>query len=584
MGQMKRPIAALIITLCLIQQAVAASIPKVVRDELRRANIPLSSVGIVVQKVDTNTALTSRNAERAMNPASTMKLLTTFAALEILGPAYRWKTEAYLDGKLENGVLHGDLVFKGYGDPKLTVEQFWMWLRELRLRGLREIRGDVVLDRSFFEDIDHDPAEFDNDPTRAYNVGPNALLLNFNALHLRLIPNATSTDALLEPDLSGYMLNNRVKTVARRPCSGGDNYTAHLEEHSIVLEGTIPVDCGEVDDYFSLLPHGDYFFAVFSALWKEMGGTLQGGMREGRAPADHEAFSTHFSAPLSEVIRDINKYSNNIMARQVFLTLGTAVPESTHTVEANHAQDLMQEEDVIALIDDPGELPSPEGSQPLQTANGTQPDGLPSNDLAVAQLPTPVKVRTNEANPFPAEGWTESPPDAGPSGDPGIAIVPPAASPGSAPVGAPTLRVEPPAASIPRSIVAMRLWLKSEHMDFPELVLENGAGLSRKERISPQHLAELLRHASHSRYAAEFEASLPILGMDGTMTKRFKDNEIAGYAHIKTGMLQGVKSIAGYVNTHSGNQWTVVFLVNHRNASLSQPAQDALIEWLQKWH
>ena len=124
-----------------------------------------------------------------------MKLLTTFASLETLGPAYRWKTEAYLNGKLENGVLEGDLVFKGYGDPKLTVEQFWMWLRELRQRGLREIRGDVVLDHSFFEAVSEDPAEFDHDPTRAYNVGTSALLLNFNALHLHLIPNGHETIA-----------------------------------------------------------------------------------------------------------------------------------------------------------------------------------------------------------------------------------------------------------------------------------------------------------------------------------------------------------------------------------------------------
>jgi D-alanyl-D-alanine carboxypeptidase/D-alanyl-D-alanine-endopeptidase (penicillin-binding protein 4) len=515
MGQMKLLFTALLVTLCVAQQVLAASLPKSVRDELRRANIPLSSVGIVVQKHDSGTSLLSRNAELAMNPASTMKLLTTFASLEMLGPAYRWKTEAYIDGKLENGVLQGNLVFKGYGDPKFTIEQFWMWLRELRQRGLLEIRGDVVLDRSYFEDIDHDPAEFDNYPTRAYNVGPNALLLNFNALHLRLIPNATSTNALLEPDLSGYMVSNRVTTVARRPCSGGDNYTAHLEEHNIVLEGTIPLDCGEVDDYLSLLPHGDYFFAVFGALWKEMGGTLQGGMREGMAPADQQPFSTHLSAPLSEVIRDINKFSNNIMARQLFLTLGAAEADNTYTGDANPAQELLQVEDVMAL---------------LPVADGlTEPDDL----------------------------------DSPPAGDLGASA-------------------DPPAASIPRSIAAMQTWLSSEHLEFPELVLENGAGLSRKERISPQHLAELLRLASRSRYAAELEASLPILGMDGTLKKRFKDNEISGYAHIKTGMLEGVKSIAGYVKSHSGKQWVVVFIINHPNASLAQPAQDALIEWLQK--
>jgi len=550
---MKHRIFALLVTLSLVQQAVAASVPKVVSDELKRAGIPLSSVGIVVQKLDSDLPLLSQNAERAMNPASTMKLLTTFSALEILGPAYQWKTEAYLDGTLDNGVLQGNLVFKGYGDPILTVERFWMWLHELRLRGLREIRGDVVLDRSFFESIDHNPSEFDNDPTRAYNVGPNALLLNFNALHLRLIPNATSTSALLEPDLSGYRLNNRVKAVARRSCSGGDNYSAHLEEHSIVLEGTIPSNCGEVDDYFSLLPHGDYFFAVFSALWKEMGGTLQGGMRVGRAPADQAAFSTHLSAPLSEVIRDINKFSNNIMARQLFLTLGTVVTESAQVVAAMSAPELRPVEFSVASTPDEGDPASPEEAQSMQPEIGNQPDSLDSE-----------RLKTESSLSLPEE----TPPDDHPLDGPVAGVGPPASSP----------------ASIPRSIAAMDEWLSREHLEFPELVLENGAGLSRKARISPLHLAEILRHASRSRYAAEMEASLPILGMDGTMKKRFRDDELSGYAHLKTGMLDGVKSIAGYVKSRSGDQWVVVFLVNHPNASLSQAAQDALIGWLQKWH
>jgi D-alanyl-D-alanine carboxypeptidase/D-alanyl-D-alanine-endopeptidase (penicillin-binding protein 4) len=98
------------------------------------------------------------------------------------------------------------------------------------------------------------------------------------------------------------------------------------------------------------------------------------------------------------------------------------------------------------------------------------------------------------------------------------------------------------------------------------------------------HLAALLQRATNSPFYAELEASLPILGMDGTVKKRFKDNGIAGYAHLKTGSLEGVKSIAGYVKAHSGKQWIVVFLVNHPNAALAQPAQDALIEWLQKEH
>ncbi len=116
------------------------------------------------------------------------------------------------------------------------------------------------------------------------------------------------------------------------------------------------------------------------------------------------------------------------------------------------------------------------------------------------------------------------------------------------------------------------------------MVLENGAGLSRRERISARHIAELLQRAMSSPFHAELEASLPILGMDGTVKKRFRDSDMAGYAHLKTGTLDGVKSIAGYVKAHNGKQWVVVFIVNNRNAALAEPAQDALIEWLQKEH
>lgn len=513
-------------------QATTATLPAPVRVALKQAKIPISGVGIVVQKVGARAPLLSQNAGRAMNPASTMKLLTTFAALETLGPAYRWKTEAYLDGKLENGVLQGNLVFKGYGDPKLTIEQFWLWLRELRQRGLREIRGDIVLDCSFFEAGIHDPAEFDNDPTRAYNVGPNALLLNFNALHLRLIPNAAQPDALLEPNLSGYMIDNNIKASPKQPCKGGDTYSARLQERNIVLEGTIPPDCGEVDDYFSLLPHSDYFFAVFSSLWQELGGTLQGNLRAGTVPAEQAAFSTHYSPPLSEVIRDINKFSNNIMARQLFLTLGT-IPAASDLTGALR-QPVLQNR--------PADVISPQSAE---------------TDAAITATPEPATPATSDSARIES-GFASSADNQPPRCD--------------------------PAASIARSTGAMQQWLNAQQLKFPELVLENGSGLSRQERISAQSLAELLQHATHSPFYAELAASLPILGMDGTMKKRLKDNEAAGYAHLKSGMLEGVKSLAGYVQAHSGEQWVVVFFINHANAKHGQAAQDALVEWVQKQH
>jgi D-alanyl-D-alanine carboxypeptidase/D-alanyl-D-alanine-endopeptidase (penicillin-binding protein 4) len=477
----------------------AAMLPQPVIAELDQEHIPLSSVAVAVQEVNADAPLISLNSDRAVNPASTMKLLTTFAALETLGPAYRWKTEAFLNGKLENGVLQGDLVFKGYGDPKLTVEQFWMWLRELRQRGLREIRGDLVLDHSFFEEVNEDPAEFDNDPTSAYNVGTSALLLNFNVQHLHLIPNGHATTALLEPVLAGYTVHNNITASANSGCNGRDTYSARLDGRDIVLEGSIPADCGEADDYFSLLSQDEYFFAVFKGLWQELGGMLQGNLREGTAAIDQTPFATYVSPPLSEVIRDINKFSNNIMARQLFLTLGVAGTENDVAYAA-------------------------------QSMGGQLGGDIADEDLSSQQL---------------------------------------------APVGVPV------PANIGQSISSMQEWLENEKLHFPELVLENGTGLSRKERISALHLAELLQRATSSPFYAELEASLPILGMDGTVKKRFKDSDIAGYAHLKTGSLEGVKSMAGYVKAYSGKQWIVVFIVNHPNAARSQPAQDALIAWLQ---
>jgi D-alanyl-D-alanine carboxypeptidase/D-alanyl-D-alanine-endopeptidase (penicillin-binding protein 4) len=410
-----------------------------------------------------------------MNPASTMKLLTTYAALDMLGPSYQWKTEAWLDGELKDGVLHGDLVLKGYGDPKFTLEQFWLWLRELRARGLHEIRGDLVLDRSFFELPPHDPAAFDNDPVRAYNVGPDALLLNFNTLRLRYLPDGDGMKVISEPPLDGVRLDNRLApqsapAASENNCSNWDDgILVQPGGDSVVLQGGYPGECGEREHHLSVMPHTRYAEEVFRALWRELGGTLLGKQREGIVGGNARLFSTHYSEPLGAVIRDINKFSNNVMARQLFLTLGAAAQEQEGAVTSTNLE---------------------------------------------------------------------------------------------------------------RSARAVQGWLRKQELDFPELVLENGAGLSRSERISAAHLAQLLQHAAAHPLSAEFAASLPILGVDGSVKKRLRESPASGHAHLKTGTLEGVKTIAGYVRSRGGREWVVVFLINHPNAKYGQAAQDALIEWV----
>jgi D-alanyl-D-alanine carboxypeptidase/D-alanyl-D-alanine-endopeptidase (penicillin-binding protein 4) len=482
--------AIFIYSIFLAANAYTADLPPSVREALRNAKIPLQDVGILVQEVNAPAPLLEVNAKQAMNPASTMKLLTTYAALELLGPAYSWRTEAYVDGKLVDGVLDGNLIIKGYGNPKMTAENLWLWLHDMRSRGLREIHGKLILDRSAFAAQDYDTGAFDNDPDRAYNVAPDALLLNFNAIRLRFIPEEERVNIFTEPSLAGIKLENRLALVKQRYCGAWDgniNISLTPSGKTIRVQGTYPAICGEHEKAVSLLTHTQYFDAVFRYLWQEMGGTISGNTQDGKIDASAELFATQYSQPLSEIIRDINKYSNNVMARQVFLSLSL------------------------------------------------------KRDASINNIPE----KYNEDSPANAESL-------------------------------------PPPASLALSEAALRNWLAGKGYDFPELVIDNGAGLSRNARISADSMSLILKDILLSPFSAEVVASLPIVGVDGTMRKRHDNCIVTTHAHLKTGSLEGVKSIAGYLQSQSGKKWIIVFIINHQNASRGQQAQDELIEWLAK--
>lgn len=443
-------------------------LPLPVARALKAAAIPQSAVAVVVQETGAVLPRVSVNGIAAMNPASVMKLVTTFAALELLGPAYFWKTSALAAAPLAlppaDGVLAGDLHLVGSGDPKLTFEQFWLLLRQLRARGVREIRGDLVLDRSAFPVIAHDESAFDNKPLRPYNVGPDALLLNFKAVRLTLAPEGGRILVLPEPAPANLDIVNLLKP-GSGPCPPGSEWRealrADLTQHGgnfrLALTGSYPVSCGEQKWNIALLGHPQYVLGVFRQLWTELGGSLAGGVRDGTPPATARQLASVESPQLAEIVRDINKFSNNVMARQLFLTLGG---------------------------------------------------------------------RSGEGD------------------------------------------------------AAVRAWLETKALRLPELVLDNGSGLSRRERLSAESTARLLAAAWKSPVMPELMASLPLLAVDGTMKKRLRDGSAAGQAHIKTGSLEGVKTLAGYVLDKSGRRQIVVFFVNHPNAAAAQPAQDALLQWV----
>jgi len=170
----------------LVVSAAAAELPAAFTGALKQAAIPLDHVAVVVQPLQAAQPVLSHNADAALNPASVMKLVTGFAALDRLGPEYVWTTDVWADGPIVDGVLTGDLVVKGYGDPTLTLERMWLLQRELRARGVRHIRGNLVLDLSHFDLPATDPGAFDGEPLALYNAAPGPLAANFNATTLRL--------------------------------------------------------------------------------------------------------------------------------------------------------------------------------------------------------------------------------------------------------------------------------------------------------------------------------------------------------------------------------------------------------------
>jgi D-alanyl-D-alanine carboxypeptidase/D-alanyl-D-alanine-endopeptidase (penicillin-binding protein 4) len=463
--------------LALACAALAASVgaadvlPPPIASALARAAIPQSAVALFVQDVDAGKPALSYNASQPMHPASTIKLVTTFAALELLGPSYTWKTEAYLAGPLAGDVLDGDLVLKGHGDPRLTIEHFWLLLRALRARGLREIRGDLVLDRSYFEASEHDPARFDSEPLRPYNVGADALLVNYKAVRFQFVPDAAAKTVAVVPEPRLAQLE--VASGVRAGDGACGDWRAGLRFDiqpqngggaKVSFSGTMPASCGERTWNLALLTHRDYVHGVFRQLWEEMGGALHGRVRDGTAPAGVRPFATYESPSAAEVLRDMNKFSNNVMARQVFLTL------SAETTKLPGRYD--------------------------------------------------------------------------------------------------------------RSARTVQSWLAARGLEFPELVIENGSGLSRTERISAGGLGRLLLAAYRSSVMPEFIASMPLVAHDGTLRKRMKFDSVAGQAHIKTGSLSDVRSIAGYVLDRNARRHVVVFFVNHANAGAGQAAQDAVLRWV----
>ena len=303
-------------------------LPPKVDQALRQAAIPRDALSVVVLPLGPGAAKPPRLVHQAdvqRNPASLMKLVTTVAALDVLGPAFTWRTPVAVDGVVREGVLHGNVYLRGQGDPKIGVEQIWLILRRLQGMGIQKIQGDIVLDRSAFEVPPQDPGSFDGEPLRPYNAAPDALLLGYKAFLLHFVPDAANKVARLhtEPPLAGVHIPSTVP-LSNAECS---DYRGSLKADfqnplRISFAGTYPLACADRVWPVAYADPPQFAARAIHGMWLQLGGQLSGTVREGVMPAQLKPVWSHESPSLAEVVRDINKFSNNVMADQVYLTLG----------------------------------------------------------------------------------------------------------------------------------------------------------------------------------------------------------------------------------------------------------------------
>jgi D-alanyl-D-alanine carboxypeptidase/D-alanyl-D-alanine-endopeptidase (penicillin-binding protein 4) len=301
----------------------AQPLPASVDTALARAKLPREALVAYVADADGKAPprLVHRG-EVAVNPASIAKLATTFAALELLGPAFAWTTSVYVDGGIDNGTLAGNLYIQGRGDPKLVSERLWLLLRRVQGLGIRNIAGDIVLDHAAFDVAPQDPGAFDGEPLRPYNASPDALLVNYKSVLMTFTPAGGRALVHVEPPLAGVQFP---RDVATQPGCGDWRGALHADFSNparVRFAGHYGAGCGERTWPVAYAQPAAFAGRAIAGMWQHIGGTVKGQVRDGRVPAGLQPAFEAASPPLAEVIRDINKFSNNVMAQQVFLTLG----------------------------------------------------------------------------------------------------------------------------------------------------------------------------------------------------------------------------------------------------------------------
>lgn len=434
---------------------------------LNRSELSKENYSLFIKNISKQNKVFSYNEQKSFNPASVMKLVTTYAGLRLLGPNYQWKTDVFYKGNLKNNHLYGDLIIKGYGDPTITYADFSQLIEKVQQRGIKYIHGNIIFDESFFGEL-QSQGLIDDKKYRAYNVNPRSFVVNENTVNFNFSIKNEKILIQTFPEVKELKVINHLKLTTQGCSDWKDNLDYEVETKSDMTEikfnGRYDKDCESKDIDLSVISSSRLPMVLFEKLWKLHGGDIDGEFKNTYQNITHiNKLYTHQSRPLSLVITDINKYSQNLIARNLLLTI---------LVENN---------------------------------------GNPINE--------------NEAGKYTKNA------------------------------------------------------LLKEKVRLDSLEIDNGAGLSRNAKVNTEDLVFLLEKAYSGLYMPEFISSLPNMGIDGTLKNRGKKLSVTKHAYLKTGSIQNVSAIAGYIFDKNNDVKIFVFIANDPKANESSKIQDELIEW-----
>jgi len=406
--------------------------------------------GVVVQDVESGQVLYAKDADALLNPASNVKLVTTAAALGRLGPDYRFDTEFFVDAASRGSPSVRTLHVRGKGDPTLFTERLWAIAGDLAHLGIRRI-GDLVVDESFFDGERSGPGFDQEAGDKSYLAPTGAASLNWNSIAVHVAPGDRRGQrgrVEVEPASDFVEIDNRTTTIAGN--GRGRVVVSSIPKggrQRIVVEGRIPAGSRPQVVWRKIDEPALYLGHTLRRLLDLRGVKTTGRVRVGDVPEGARLVHVAESESLAEVVRRLNKTSNNFVAEQILKTLGAKVK------------------------------------------------GAPGS-------------------------WA-------------------------------------------KGIAAAEEFLADVGVQRGAYVMKNGSGLNDTNRFSARQLVTLLR-AMWARFPlqAEYVASLPVAGRDGTIRFRMEGSEAEGRLRAKTGTLEHVTSLSGYVQTAGGRTLAFAVLVN----------------------